>query len=95
MDISTQLLDFGALGLFAGFLIWLNARMQKRLDETVERFQHTLENQEVAHSAAEELIRTRYDNLLAQYNAERKQVYDDVVKTLQEIKSELARISEK
>ena len=95
MDISTQLLDFGALGLFAGFLIWKNARMQKRQDETVERIQHTLENQEVAHSAAEELIRTRYDNLLAQYNAERKQVYDDVVKTLQEIKSELTRMSEK
>ena len=27
-----QLLDFGALGMFAGFLIWLNARSQKRLD---------------------------------------------------------------
>jgi hypothetical protein len=84
-SISSGLLDFGALGLFAGFLIWLNARMQKRLDETVETFLKTLEIQETAHAAAEELIRSRCDNLLAQYNAERGKLYDDVVKKLDQI----------
>jgi predicted ABC-type ATPase len=84
-SITSSLLDFGALGLFAGFLIWLNTRMQKRLDETVEQFRKTLEMQETAHAAAEELIRSRYDNLLAQYNAERGKLYDDVVKKLDQI----------
>ena len=84
-SITSGLLDFGALGLFAGFLIWSNARMQKRLDETVAQFQKTLEVQETAHTAAEELIRTRYDNLLKQYNAERGKLYDDVVKKLDQI----------
>ena len=81
----SQLLDFGALGLFAGFLIYSNAKMQKRLDETVARFQTTLENQEIAHARAEEVIRARYDNLLAQFNTERKSVYDDVVRKLDDI----------
>ena len=89
--LTSQLLDFGALGLFAGFLIWLNARMQARLDQMVEKFQATLERQESAHSAAEELIRQRYDALLSQYNAERKQVYVDVVSTLEEIRREVTK----
>ena len=54
-------------------------------DETVARFQETLENQEKAHAAAEDIIRTRYDNLLAQFNTERQRVYDDVVKKLDDI----------
>ena len=54
-----QLLDFGALGMFAGFLIWLNARSQKRLDEMSEQFQKTLKAQEEAHHLAEEKIRSR------------------------------------
>ena len=89
--LTSQLLDFGALGLFAGFLIWLNARMQARLDQMVEKFQVTLERQESAHNAAEELIRQRYDALLAQYNTERKQVYHDVVSTLEEIRREVTK----
>ena len=84
-SVYSQLLDFVSLGLFDGFLIYSNAKMQKRLDETVARFQETLENQEKAHAAAEDIIRTRYDNLLAQFNTERQRVYDDVVKKLDDI----------
>lgn len=90
-SLYSQLLDFGALGLFAGFLIYSNAKMQKRLDETVARFQETLENQEKAHAAAEDIIRTRYDNLLAQFNTERQRVYDDVVKKLDDIVRAVSR----
>lgn len=92
MDFAAQLVDFGALGLFAGFLIWLNAKSQKRLDEMYERFQATIDNQEKAHSAAEELIRSRYDSLLSQYNAERNKIYEDVVRSIDEIKSGIDRI---
>ena len=92
MDIAAQLVDFGALGLFAGFLIWLNAKSQTRLDDMFERFQQTIDNQEAAHQAAEELIRSRYDALLLQYNAEREKVYKDVVSALGEIRASLDRM---
>jgi uncharacterized iron-regulated protein len=81
-----QLLDFGALGMFAGFLIWLNARSQKRLDEMVDQFQKTLKEQEAAHGEAEEIIRSRYDTIIGQYNTERATIYQDLVQTLAEVK---------
>lgn len=85
-QLLAELVDFGALGLFSGFLIWLNMRTQKRLDEMNDRFQDTIQKQEVAHHAAEELIRTRYDAILGQYNSERNDIYRDVVKSIDEIK---------
>ena len=76
--------------MFAAFLIWSNASTQQRLDETVERFQGTIANMETAHTRAEEVIRARYDSLLAQYNAERATIYSDVVATLAEIRRSLS-----
>ena len=84
-----QLLDFGALGMFAGFLIWLNARSQKRLDEMAEQFQRTLKDQEEAHHLAEEKIRSRYDSLIANFNTERQSIYQEVVATMSDIKTRL------
>lgn len=84
-----QLLDFGALGMFAGFLIWLNARSQKRLDEMSEQFQKTLREQEEAHHLAEEKIRSRYDSLIANFNSERQSIYQEVVATMSDIKTRL------
>tara|TARA_R100001594_G_scaffold16082_2_gene33414 strand:- start:1734 stop:2078 length:345 start_codon:yes stop_codon:yes gene_type:complete len=80
--ITSSLLDFGALGLFAGFLIWQHTKNTKRLDETVESFQQTVRDQEAAHSAAEELIRNRYDNVIARHEEKQSVIYADVVKKL-------------
>jgi hypothetical protein len=80
--ITSSLLDFGALGLFAGFLIWQHAKNTKRLDETVESFQQTIRDQETAHDAAEELIRTRYDAIIARHEEKQSAIYQDVVKKL-------------
>ncbi len=85
--LIAELVDLGALGLFSGFLVWLNMRTQKRLDDMANQFQETVQKQEQAHHAAEELIRTRYDALLGQYNSERNEVYKDVVKSIDEIKA--------
>ena len=52
--ITSSLLDFGALGLFAGFLIWQHTKNTKRLDETVESFQQTVRDQETAHVCSRE-----------------------------------------
>lgn len=60
-DIFSQLFDFGALGIFAGFLIWQHLGMQKRLDAMVERFQEQLRDIETRHEARVEIMRERYD----------------------------------
>ena len=80
--LLAELFDLGALGLFAAYLIYSNFKTQKRLDEMAEKFQKTTEAQEKAHSAAEDLIRTRYDTIIARHEAQRQTVYEDVVKKL-------------
>jgi len=81
-SITSNLLDFGALGLFAAYLIYSNVKTQKRLDEMVSQFLSTTETQEKAHAAAEDLIRTRYDAIIARHESQRQSVYNDVVKKL-------------
>ena len=46
------------------------------------QFLTTTETQEKAHAAAEDLIRTRYDAIIARHEAQRQTVYEDVVKKL-------------
>lgn len=81
-EFIKSLVDFGALGMFAGFLIWLNMKTQKRLDEMSDRFIKTTQDIEKAHEAAEELIRSRYDAIIARHESRRVAIYDDVVKKL-------------
>lgn len=59
--LISQLLDFGALGIFAGFLIWQHLGMQKRLDGLVEKFQGQLREIDDGFEARVETMRARYD----------------------------------
>jgi len=59
--IISQILDFGALGIFAGFLIWQHLGMQKRLDQLVTGFQDQLKEIDLAFEKRVEIMRGRYD----------------------------------
>tara|TARA_Y100001972_G_scaffold124929_1_gene175149 strand:- start:6009 stop:6359 length:351 start_codon:yes stop_codon:yes gene_type:complete len=84
MDPSTlsSILDMGGIASLAAFLIWLNTKTQRRLDEMFESYQQSIKDQETAHTRAEELIRNRYDSIIARHEAQRQAVYDDMVKKL-------------
>ena len=82
MDVSSALMDFGALGLFCAFLVYQHISMQKRLERISQDFLASLEKVEQTHAAAEEQIRERYDRILARYEETRESVYRDVVETL-------------
>ena len=69
-DILSQLFDFGALGMFAGFLIWQHLGMQKRLDTMVEKFQEQLREIEKGHEDRVEVMRSRYDAVIKEVRAE-------------------------
>ena len=84
MELSTALLDFGALGIFCAFLVWQHLQMQKRLDRLSEEWTSSLEKVELAHKEAEDQIRDRYDKVLSRYETTRESVYKDVVATLTE-----------
>ena len=84
MELSTALLDFGALGIFCAFLVWQHLQMQKRLDRLSEEWTSSLEKVELAHKEAEDQIRDRYDKVLSRYETTRESVYKDVVTTLTE-----------
>ena len=80
--LISQLLDFGALGIFAGFLVWQHLGMQKRLDTLVESFQSQLRDIQAREDAQEERLRDRYDAVIAKYDSERTQTQSDIVTKL-------------
>jgi uncharacterized iron-regulated protein len=92
--LISSLLDFGALGLFAGFLAWQYTKQQRRLEMVIEKFQETVKTQEVAHNAAEDVIRQRYDQIIARHEAQRNAIYEDVVKKLDDHTRLIADIHE-
>ena len=80
--LISLLLDFGALGIFAGFLVWQHLGMQKRLDTLVESFQSQLRDIQDREAAQEERLRDRYDAVIAKYDSERTQTQSDIVTKL-------------
>jgi len=72
----SQLLDFGALGIFAGFLIWQHMKMQGRLDKLIEGFQSQLKEIEGGHEGRIEKMRLRYDSVIEAYRKEAKECHD-------------------
>ncbi len=68
------LLNHGSLGVFAAFLIWLYTNMQQRMDELVNKFQIQIDEMRKDQKDEQELLRVRYDDVIAKYDSERKQM---------------------
>ena len=77
-QIFNAFLEFGAMGLFCGFLVWQHLNMQKRLDQLVERFQAQLEGIQEKTEANEDKLRSRYDLILDEYRSEKTAVRLDI-----------------
>ncbi len=60
-NLITELLNFGALGLFAAFLVWQHLAQQKRMDALVEGFQNQLKEIDQGFENRIEVMRARYD----------------------------------
>lgn len=65
--ILDAFLEYGSMGLFAGFLVWQHLSMQKRFDKLVEKFQGQLEGIQSKAEANEDKLRDRYDVVIKQY----------------------------
>ena len=62
--IYEQLIQGGAMGLFAAFLIWQHINMQKRMDSLVDRFQQQLDAINKDYDDRIEKMRERYDAVI-------------------------------
>ena len=78
------LTDFGALGVSAGFIAWLYVRMQHRLDQMVEKFQHQIDAMQDRCDTRESELRARYDKVIETYNSERDQLLQGVTAKMNE-----------
>jgi archaellum component FlaC len=72
-SIINQLIQGGAMGLFAAFLVWQHLGMQKRLDHLVERFTEQLDKINTDYDDRIEKMRVRYDTVI---EGGRKQLAD-------------------
>ena len=88
-QIFNAFLEFGAMGLFCGFLVWQHLNMQKRLDQLVERFQAQLEGIQEKTEANEDKLRSRYDIILDEYRSEKTAVRVDISGQLTKVMDKL------
>ena len=72
--LLAQLTDFGALGLFAAFLVYQHLSMQKRMDGLVEKIQDQDREARQEGAEAEERLRDRYDAVISKYEEELREM---------------------
>ena len=78
------LTDFGSLGLAAGFIAWLYVKMQYRLDGMIVSFQKQVEDMQDRCDRREAELRSRYDQVIENYNSERDQLLQGVTAQMKE-----------
>mgnify|MGYP003681287523 CR=1 FL=1 len=87
--IISQLLDFGALGSFAAFLIWQHIRMQKMFDSLVSSFQSQLKEMDGNYDRRIEIMRERYDRVIADIQKAAGEKEDRLQTQIQGLQSQL------
>jgi small-conductance mechanosensitive channel len=91
-ELISQLFDFGALGVFAGFLIWQHLGMQKRLDKLVTNFQTQLKEIDDGFEGRVETMRERYEIVITNLRAECKAERDEVALQRDKLQEQLAAV---
>ena len=89
-DLLKELLDFGALGIFAGFLIWQHLGMQKRLDNLVSGFQEELKVIREDGERRIEIMRGRYDDVFEKLRVECRDSEDKVAAERDALRTDIA-----
>ena len=94
--IINAVLDYGALGIFAGFMVWQHITMQKRqredqaavsqrADNMQTRFEAKLSELSEKYEAREDAIRGRYDNVVKEYQDRHDDVRDSMLSKLSDL----------
>ena len=80
--ILQTLMDYGALGLFAGYLAWQQNKLQTALQTLTQSFQDQIGSLQTRHEEREDTMRARYDAVIADLNSHRDAMAQDMVAAL-------------
>ena len=106
MEFVDILLQNGAMGLFAAYLVYRDTKSEKRMDEMNHRFLLKIdeitrlnvesENQQLLKfEAREEKLRTKYDEVVGKLDDERKIITDSISSKLDSTTEKMEGITEK
>jgi len=85
--IINTVLDYGALGIFAGFMVWQHITMQKRQREDQAASSERVDKLQNRFEEREEALRERYDNVVREYQERNEDVRESVLNRLSELHS--------
>ena len=88
-QLLAQLADFGALGIFAAFLVYQHFTMQRKIDGLIDKFQIQLDGIRAECAEQEDKLRDRYDSVIAQYRDEATVLRDGVIRSLEDVARKL------
>jgi len=94
--LLNTLLDYGALGLFAAFMVWQHLTMTKRQHEDQKvaagraeamqtRFEEKLSELADKYETREEALRDRYDTVVKDYQDRHEEVKESILGKLSEL----------
>lgn len=87
--IISQILDFGALGSFAAFLVWQHVNMQKKFEKLVVSFQSQLKEIDAGYERRIEIMRERYDVVINNIRQECKEKESQLLSHNQSLQNQL------
>tara|TARA_A100001515_G_scaffold17685_2_gene12709 strand:+ start:251 stop:568 length:318 start_codon:yes stop_codon:yes gene_type:complete len=88
-QIISQVLDFGALGSFAAFLVWQHVNMQKKFEKLVVSFQTQLKEIDSGYERRIEIMRERYDKVISDIRQECRNKEDALLSQVQSLQGQL------
>tara|TARA_A100001391_G_scaffold93295_1_gene61794 strand:- start:444 stop:761 length:318 start_codon:yes stop_codon:yes gene_type:complete len=88
-QIISQVLDFGALGSFAAFLVWQHVNMQKKFEKLVVSFQTQLKEIDTGYERRIEIMRERYDKVISDIRQECRNKEDALLSQVQSLQGQL------
>lgn len=88
-ELTSALLDFGALGIASGAIFWLYVKGNQRQQEQVDSFQAQLKEQADECNRREAEVRDRYDAVVRKYDDERLQTLQQLGTKLDSLEKEV------
>lgn len=89
-EIINELIQGGAMGLFAGFLAWQHVANTKRNDELVRKFQEQIDKMREEQESRIDVMRGRYDAIIARYQEQKESIHQDVARNVEAIQEQVA-----
>tara|TARA_Y100001973_G_C5180384_1_gene324518 strand:- start:1453 stop:1914 length:462 start_codon:yes stop_codon:yes gene_type:complete len=92
-SLLEALLEYGAMGLFAAFLIWQHLSMQKRFDKLYESFKTQLKDLQEKSEKNEDKLRTRYDDVIKQYQDDKTTFRINVAEQINSLRRDVEKFA--